>query len=42
MGRGEEVRGVNLESDAEEGVELEAHLVAEVMEGADLIGLVGD
>jgi len=36
MGLGEEGWGVDPEADAEESVDLEAHLVAEVVEGVDL------
>jgi hypothetical protein len=40
VGGGEEGRGGHLEADAEQGVELEGEVVAEVAEGADT-GLVG-
>ena len=41
VGLGEEGGGVDLEADAEEGVDLEAHPVAEVVEGADLAFTMG-
>lgn len=42
MGGGEEIRGCDAETDAEEGGQLEREVVAEVAEGADFAFAVGD